>query len=177
MVGYFKWLCEQAGIETDNGKTYYELAKTLYARDFVPLIDGDKNRAWDGRGLRGEWAEDDCEKYNRINQRHCSVFEMLLALAKRMNYLSYDDTEEDRTKLFFWIMVDNLGLLPYDDDHFYEKFGPDMVEMTVDKLLNREYEANGIDGLFPLKWPKSDQRRVEIWYQMNAWLIENEDIL
>jgi hypothetical protein len=34
---------------------------------------------------------------------------------------------------------------------------------------------NGTGGLFPLKMPKVNQRRVEIWYQMSAFIEENFD--
>ena len=32
---------------------------------------------------------------------------------------------------------------------------------------------NGTGGLFPLKRPRVNQRRVEVWYQMSEYLMEN----
>ena len=43
-------------------------------------------------------------------------------------------------------------------------------------MLAREYSDNGHGGLFPLKNPKKDQRKVEIWYQMTEYINENYPI-
>ena len=50
------------------------------------------------------------------------------------------------------------------------------VKAAVECLLERRYLEDGDGGLFPLKCPRKDQRRVEIWYQMSAWVIENYPI-
>jgi hypothetical protein len=41
------------------------------------------------------------------------------------------------------------------------------------RLNRRLYTTSGYGGLFPLEEPKEDQRKVEIWYQMMAYLGEN----
>ena len=46
----------------------------------------------------------------------------------------------------------------------------------LDGFINRQYEANGEGGLFPLKGVCEDQREVEIWYQMNAYLYEHHGV-
>jgi hypothetical protein len=47
------------------------------------------------------------------------------------------------------------------------------VNQILTNLVERTYQKNGKGGLFPLKQPAKDQRRVEIWYQMAAYLNEN----
>jgi hypothetical protein len=37
-------------------------------------------------------------------------------------------------------------------------------------------DTDGSGGLFPLKNPQQNQRTTEIWYQMNAWLMENSNV-
>ena len=49
---------------------------------------------------------------------------------------------------------------------------------TVEEILNRVVwrtnESDGTGGLFPLSRPYLDQRDVEIWSQLNAFLLEQD---
>ena len=54
--------------------------------------------------------------------------------------------------------------------------------VKVDGKIHREDDTfediywlfqDGFGGLFPLKHAKKDQRKVEIWYQLQNWLMEN----
>jgi hypothetical protein len=38
--------------------------------------------------------------------------------------------------------------------------------------VNREYDPDGRGGLFPLDGTHANQREVELWYQMQAYIIE-----
>jgi hypothetical protein len=96
-----------------------------------------------------------------------------VALAIRIEREFLGNPEErDCTDDRFFMMVDNLGLTNATDEHFsddiYEK-----VVVTLANFMDRKYEYNGKGGLFPLKFPRKDQRFVEIWYQLNAVLIED----
>jgi len=42
-------------------------------------------------------------------------------------------------------------------------------------VILRRYSKTGKGGLFPLKHPKKDQTEVEIWYQMQQYVMENFD--
>jgi hypothetical protein len=59
-------------------------------------------------------------------------------------------------------MIDNLELLPNSLN--YKKLAV---------LNKREYFPSGKGGLFPLENPREDQTKVEIWYQMHAYVMEN----
>jgi hypothetical protein len=66
----------------------------------------------------------------------------------------------------------NLELNPYNDRDGVDEAH---VTETLDRVIYRNYESNGHGGFFPLEDPDEDQRRVELWYQLNAYLNERED--
>ena len=102
---------------------------------------------------------------------------MLVALSQRITDIMVDDEPNFTDGYFFWRMLDNLGLIQFDDEAFEDWRTEDLVEDILNVLLERLYEYNGRGGLFPLKRPREDQRRVEIWYQAQAWLMETFDCL
>lgn len=171
---YFHWLCDLIHAE-DGHATFSLLAQELHTREFVWTIPNDDNRAMDGRGLRERYAyENPYERTKTLDDMPCSVLEMLIALAGRMDFeLSDANDDTDLTTSYFWEMMDNIGLSSYSDDVFLEIDGPFAVDAIIQALLNREYDGDGEGGLFPLKHPQEDQRDVELWYQMNAYLEEN----
>lgn len=171
---YFNWLCELVHI--DNGdSSYYILAKNLFSKQFVSYVDHDENRAYDGMELREECLEElGYPKYTRV-EGPCNVLEMLVGLARRMDFETSDpyDAVTDRTTYWFWEMIDNLGLMAFDDESYVEMEGQIFVDSIVDTFIERRYEPDGSGGLFPLKHSEDDQRKVEIWYQMCQYLAEN----
>lgn len=171
---YFHWLCELVEIEQPD-KSYWILAKDLHSREFYSLIDHDENRAYDGIELREDYLREiNYPKYVEI-EGECSVFEMIIALARTMAFETEEyDEEGDHTAYWFWELMKNLGLTKYDDDSYAELEGHMHVDFNIDILLERKYEPNGIGGLFPLKRSRENQRKVELWYQMCAYLNEKE---
>lgn len=161
---YFCWLCDMVG---DTYK-YHLLMYKLYSRDFYSTIDMDENRSSDGTDLRDIYVDDESADYPIY--RGCSILEMMIGLASRMDSdILYNSDYGDRTGEWFWMMIDNLGLDRYDDHHYVE----DEVDEILDIFLDREYGTDGTGGLFPLKHPSKDQRKVEIWDQMQGFIIEN----
>lgn len=176
---YFHWLCEMVHIEQED-RSYWLLAKDLHSRKFYSIVSHDENRAFDGISLRDEYiSEMNYPKYVRLNDE-CSVLEMIIGLARRMDFETsdpYDPEEaESRTTYWFWEMIENLGLIEFDDESYVEYGGVDVVDQTIDILLDREYDSDGNGGLFPLEFADGDQRKVELWYQMNSYLMEKEGI-
>lgn len=136
---------------------------------FVWGVPNDDNRTEDGKDLRPEFlSTHDAECSNAWISQACSMLEMLIALSRRLEFESSQDTYH-----WFWTLLENLNLRVYTDSMY-----DDEVEMIVDKTLisviDRRYRSNGVGGLFPLKRPKADQRKTEIWYQMSAYLLEND---
>lgn len=169
---YLDWLKNQIEYFDSEGSFDY-LLDQLYSVAYVPLMERDQNRYADGLELRDEYFKDFGEDANIIDSP-CSFLEFLIALARRMNYI-YADIHEDRTQDMFWTMLRNAGLDGCDDGYHWavgdDAFNED-VEYVVDRIINREFDEDGRGGLFPLNNPTTNQRNVEIWYQMNQYLVE-----
>lgn len=133
----------------------------MYTKEFVWLIPNDDNRAKDGKDLRTEFLEStglECQDSNWL-RLGCSVLEMFVALSRRLAFET--DGESSR---WFWQLVDNVGLTL--------SFSKRRIDERLDELIWRNYQPDGTGGLFPLRHPHADQRQVEIWYQLNAYLLE-----
>lgn len=159
MNKYSDWLLSIIDMDL-NGYGYLQYA--LANKDFYSIIPEDERRDFDGRALR--------QDYDGDVEGTCSVLEMMVALAIRMA----DEIvpEVGNAGYFFWLMLKNLGLTEMDD----ARFNPEETHYILDRFLERGYSADGYGGLFPLEHPKKDQRNVEIWYQMQAYVIENYEI-
>ena len=101
------------------------------------------------------------------------MLEMLVALSLRCENDIMGTQGEDNTRQWFWDMLDNMGLDYYDNS----RWNPTAVQRILNNVIFRRYDWNGNGGMFPLKNPPGDQRRVEIWYQMGSWLSENYDLV
>lgn len=171
---YFEWLYSQVASVDDKSpaKTYWSLMKQLFTKEFVWTVPNDDNRVEDGRDLRLEFVED---TGIRVADRQwfdlgCSVFEMIIGVARRCAF------EADQpAKDWFWNLMDNLDLRRFNDSFYRKGLWQDVIDERMNRLIFRTYSFDGsFGGLFPLKNPERDQRDVEIWYQMNAYLLENE---
>lgn len=175
---YFHWLCEMVHIEQEE-RSYWILAKDLHRKVFYPIIEHDENRALDGLELREQYMSDKSYVKYLDMPDECSVLEMLIGLAQRMDFETSDPLEEnyqDKTSYWFWEMIDNLGLIAFDDESYVDLEGQTYVDSIIDEFIERRYSPNGDGGLFPLRRSRNDQRNVEIWYQMSAYLTENEAV-
>jgi hypothetical protein len=98
-----------------------------------------------------------------------SILEVLIGLAIRCCETLADDDNNMRIDQWFWLLMSNCGLNRFTDDR-YSSLDTDEI---VDRIVYRRYERNGVGGLFPLKRARRDQRKVELWYQMSYYLVEN----
>lgn len=166
---YFTWLYSQVGSvkNRNRAKTYWKLLRILHGKEFTwTNIEKDANRAKDGMNLRRDFL--------RVNPQFeedpmwmgmgCSMLELLVSLA---SWLAFEGDGE--TDVWFWALIDNLGLLDFTDANPPDEF---TVNYILDKVINRDYARNGAGGLFPLQRTRDDQRKVELWYQLNAYLLE-----
>jgi len=148
--------------------TYNNLFMDLYSCDFTwpRTVPGDANRAEDGLRLRS-----DLNYYDDL--KPCSILEMLIALAIRMeNDIMHNPEEGDRTGLWFWEMLSSMGLSTQND----RNYDPAYVNSCIERFIRREYDADGSNGgIFVLSNPRKDLRYVEIWYQAMWYLVENEN--
>lgn len=163
---YKDWLFDIIRFD-DYCDRYERLLLYLSGRQFTWFVDHDDNRAEDGFALRWKFSDEDFWT-GRLPSR-CSVLEMMIALSMRCEDAVYDPEEGDRVALWFWDMIENLGLMGMDNVGFDREY----CRKVVDRLLERRYEKNGAGGLFRTKNYEIDMRKSEIWYQMNIWLGEN----
>ncbi len=173
-MNYLEWL--QGLVKaTDGDVTYSKLTGRLFVEPFQFFIKNDINRANDGIALR------DCYFMNQQNLNlpssflsgSCTVLEMLIALANRVEFAS---SQQIFAVEAFWMMISNLGMANACDN-LWEVYGWEgRVSHKLALFLRRYYAKTGEGGLFPLKNTNVDQRKVEIWYQMNAYIDENYPI-
>lgn len=172
---YFNWMYQ---LVFDGGYSkrlsYRKLLKALHEIEFTYTIPMDGNRAEDGVDLRYRFGYEKSYDNSMISEyldnRGCSVLEMMIALAVRCEEHIMDDPDiGNRTGQWFWNMIVNLGL----DSMNNSKFNRLHVERVIHKFLDRKYCRNGSGGLFKVNYSRHDLRTVEIWYQMCWFLEEN----
>lgn len=175
---YFNWLCILIGVNKNQpNRNYGQLVNALhYNSVYQPKVEMDVNRGADGLQLRVDFINEHGPWGSATNRGPCSMLEFLIGLAKRMNFLMYQSDGHRYTEYYFWKLIGNLGLLKLTDDKWAFMNGDFFVEDAVWRINERQYSADGSGGIFPLKRPDKDQRGVEIWYQMNNWLLEQSDI-
>lgn len=139
----------------------------MHETSFVAIVAYDENRSADGKDLRGEFldyvGEDAPESWSSYP---CTMLELFVVLARK---LAFEMDEED--SYWFRHLLENVRLDGYDD----ESFKPEdafVIAQTLYFIIWRKYDKRGSGGLFPLKEPPCDQRDVELWYQLNAYLLE-----
>lgn len=168
---YLTWLYSKVANVRERvpSRTYWNLLRELYKKEFVWIIPNDDNRIEDGKELRWEFLreanlnESDSTEWLSLG---CSVLELLIALSRRAAFET-----DDPASYWFWIMVSNLGLGKVSDANPKPEGAIDHI---LDNFIWRTYNTDGWGGLFPLIEPSEDQRQVELWYQLNAYLLERE---
>ena len=172
---YFDFLCNI--VDADVSGEYNKLLGELHGIDFYSLIPNDDNRSEDGKQLRGKFVDEEGPQgLSQSQTGPCTVLEMLIGLSYRLEFESANSRWEKTPEEWFWILLDNIGLGWYDNERFIQLRNTDEIHIKVGDFLDRHYKSDGSGGLFPLKSPKKDQRRVEIWYQMSAYILENYPI-
>lgn len=173
---YLTWLYSHIGSvqNTNPANNHWELLKVLYTTAFSGHVPNDDNRAADGKELRIEFLQTTdyplYDPYGSWFDLDCSMFEMILALSRRA---AFDDEASGSPVEWFWRMLHNLELDGYTDDIF-EISIQEEVEEVLDRLNRRTYSRDGSGGLFPLHQANEDQRTVELWTQMQTYLLEGK---
>lgn len=162
---YGEWLLERVGFDRPN---YDILMTELHNNPFEFFVDHDDNRAEDGISLRDEFGADLGFRHIEFD-KPCSVLEMLVALAIRIEDEYIGDPEDEHPEIIFWEMVCNLGLDRCSDKRFNKGY----VNSVLKKWIRRDFNKSGHGSIFPLRKPTRDQTRIEIWSQMNEYLSEN----
>lgn len=172
---YFLWLC---GRVKKPGQSYRILFNTLFDEEFRSLVAYDDNRLEDGKNLRQVFfnrfsVDEETYDYMELESYKCSVLEMMIALSMRMSDILSETAKDDMTSDIFWELLLNIKLSKFSDEGFEKNQIINKCKETSRILVERLYEPNGRGSLFPITNPKKDLRKVEIWYQMMAYLDEN----
>lgn len=163
---YYLWLSDLV----KENDTCDRLIAALYRRTFLHSIPNDENRAFEGIQLRSRFCDIiGVNYYPEEFGTGCSMLEMIIGLAYRCENIMSGEIGDFTMRDWFWRILSNVKLDLYNDGHFDES----KVDVTINKIIDRSYKRTGEGGLFPLKFSKKDQRRVELWYQMNEYLMEN----
>lgn len=167
---YFDWLTEHINFAygKTRGKTYIDLMSQLHTKEFVWFVPNDHNRIEDAMALRHEFL-DTANVSNAgdfaLGVPPLSVLEVIVSLSRRCAFADNGDPRN-----WAWKLVENLGLDKMSDPVSLRK--TDIVDDILEKLIWRNYEPDGEGGFFPLTHPNNNQTKIELWYQMNAYLEE-----
>lgn len=165
---YLRWLEPQlidpAG--NRNGNSYWGLIELMFSMPFTWSVEQDDNRLMDGLELRVEFAN-----LSRLSQRTmhnfgpCTFLEVLLGLSRRLAFAAGGNAVG-----WAWELLTNVELHRMSDPLTPGK--QRRAEEIMLRVIGRTYAPDGTGGFFPLAWPDGDQTRIELWYQMNAFIAE-----
>jgi hypothetical protein len=173
---YLRWLASQIRDEDDGNphRTYDGLCVIMFEKQFIERIPNDDNRIGDGLDLRVEFCH---ERHIPLGETGafldkgvpdppCSFLEVLIGLSRRLAFAAGGSNAPG----WAWVLMHNLELHRITDPVGRGKAR--RAHDILDTCIWRNYEPNGVGGFFPLKRPTEDQREVELWYQMAAYIGE-----
>lgn len=172
---YFRWLYDRvvSVMQVDGWHSYGVVCTAMHSIIFQALVPHDDNRIAESAELRTEFLNTDPNIFphdrNDVMFRDASIFEVLVMLANKANFM----IELDDCK-WFQIFLKNLGLDLYCDAYCLDH-GTGHIFRVLRRLNTRTYRPDGRGGLFPLKNPGGDQRQTELWYQLGAWVNEQNE--
>lgn len=162
---YYKWLYDIVCANRYENISYNNLLSFLFKREFIYSLEMDENRYIDGISMRDRYEATLGNEYSNMSGP-CSVLEMLVALAVRIEEMVNDPKFGDRTSQWFWMMITNLGIADMID----ERFDEDRANRIISRFLNRRYTRDGKGNIFYIPDSEEDLREVEIWYQL-CWYL------
>jgi len=168
LAPYLGWLASQ--VTPNRRRNFDELFEQMFAKEFVFVIANDNNRIQDARELRHDYfREQRIKPYVDVDiLGPISVLEVMIGLSRRASFMTDDPPGE-----WAWQLLCNLGLDRYSGR--ISRRWANEIDEILDILIWRQYSEAGQGGFFPLAWPQQDQRDVELWWQLSAYLAEQED--
>ena len=182
---YLCYLMNRIGLEAEGDDGYLHLCTLLQGIAFRPRNDMDANRCEECRELRRDFEEHEDMGYgipaadilDGALPEDGTMLELLTVLSERMRFELSDSVYEASPRKWFLEMIANCGLSTYCTNEDLERDGcEDLVKDTIAAVIDRAIGWDGEGGFFPLRYPDSDQRRLELIIQMNNYLAENYDI-
>lgn len=167
-VEYYEWLISQ--IKTPPKRDYLGLFEIMHNTEFVWYVPNDGNRTGDGYELRKDYFRyilDSVYEDGLLDIEFVSFLEVLIGLSRR---LAWGMSDKDNAPVWAWHLIKNLGLSKMSDPITVGK--REQIDETLYGVIWRSYDRYGNGGFFPLKHTLKDQTKIEIWYQMQEYLIE-----
>jgi len=170
---YFNWLYYLVYDPADPLIVFRTVCSVMHEIEFLALVPHDENRIADGAELRNRFQRESNKSLGPMEiadlmASNVSVFEVLLALADRADFMV-----PLTQKVWFRIFIENLKLDEFTDEYCDRNKTLWPVKSIINCFNNRAYSKTGKRGIFPLRRPRCDQREVELWYQMGAYMTEN----
>lgn len=141
-----------------------DLFEIMHAIEFVWMVPNDDNRLVDGLDVRIQWME---EHDASGLQGPVSFLEMLVGLTRRAAFLRDEKTPQEWGEE----ILHNLQL-----DQMWDPLSQRKARKAIDIIESaiwRTYRRDGTGGLFPVTQPEYDQRKVELWHQLNEYVMQN----
>jgi hypothetical protein len=157
-----------------NPSGYDILCEQMFRKEYYFFVNYDENRAEDGLHLRDVYLDSLRGGPGVVPQGPCSFLEFLIGVAIRLEEMLVDG-EPIPVGDYFWELASRLRLTEYTNDMYGEESTQFVVDAIMTDLMDRNYDRCGSTGLFPLHPPCKDQRKVEVWYQLNSYLLQNQD--
>ena len=165
---YFNWLLHFIGNGNHRNSEYFTLLRYLYNTVFMWTDVYDSNRASDGISLRDQFASESGVIFYGYD-RPCSMLEMMVALAIKMELILRGSVKLSKCSQWFWGMVTSLGLEQMNDCEFDELYFQDVMT----NFVRRNYNNDGRGGLFRVRNSENiDMRNLEIWDQAMRYIDE-----
>lgn len=165
---YYDWLLTKANVRSHIKNGYSKLLSILFEVAFTPSKEFDCKRLDDGLDLRMTFDKETSftNVSTMLEQKPCSMLEMMVGLAYRIEHDIMYDGGEDKTYIWFEKMISSLGLLDQTDDNFSE----DYVHGVLDVFNMCRYRPDGLGGLVYIPNYEGDMRALDIWSQMNIFV-------
>lgn len=188
---YFDYIYELSGMGVNDKKedlSKREFGRYLYELPFTFVNAKDDSRAADGTALRYSFAmtfrdayfsEIDFDEFKATVKEAlggpCSILEMMVALACKLEGITADPDYPDRTCMWFNKMICSLGLTGYQHKYIVEHpEWKETVKNIIEKANKNEYEPSGKGGYFHIvsdgTFEVEDMRTISIWDQAMKYL-------
>ena len=171
-LDYYQWLIAQIKIGTK--REYLGLFEIMHNTEFTWFIPNDDNRVGDGEYLRNDYFRyelDSVYKDGLLDIEFVSFLEVLIGLSRR---LAWGMSDNDNAPYWAWRLIKNLGLNKMSDPITVGK--REYIAETLYNVIWRTYDRHGRGGFFPLERTIKDQTKIDIWYQMQDYLMEKNPI-
>lgn len=151
---------------------YTKLFRYLHSIEYQYTHPMDKNRYEDGISLRWHYElEEEKPKASDLLTGPCSMLEMLVALAIKVEEIMWNSKYGDRTKYWFSRMLFSLGLRRGDMmNEFFNDDTKAYINKCLERFFKNEYEPDGHGGLFIVYDSPEDLTKLEIWVQMQRYI-------